>query len=103
MNIADSNNMILITSQALLSHTGTVQLKMEANRDKYAFYFNTGKGWELVKEGVDGKFLSTKTAGGFVGSTIGLYATSLGAKSNNTAYFDWFEYKGNDEVYRLDE
>ena len=29
---------------------------------------------------------------------IGLeYATSQGKESNNKSYFDWFEYKGNDE------
>jgi len=49
---------------------------------------------------VDGRFLSTATAGGFVGNVFGLYATSTGKESNNTAYFDWFEYKGEDDVYK---
>ncbi len=60
--------------------------------------------WKLIKDNVDGKFLSTKEAGGFaanfVGSTLALYGTSLGTPTTNTAYFDWFEYKGDDEVYR---
>jgi xylan 1,4-beta-xylosidase len=29
-----------------------------------------------------------------------LYATSLGKPSTSRAFFDWFEYEGNDEVYR---
>ena len=69
------------------------------------FYYSTNNtDWKLIKDNVDGKFLSTKVAGGFaanfVGSTLALYATSLGSQSTNTAYFDWFEYKGDDEVYK---
>jgi len=29
-----------------------------------------------------------------------LYATSLGKPSQTSAYFDWFEYVGDDEVYK---
>jgi hypothetical protein len=29
-----------------------------------------------------------------------LYATSLGSPGATTAFFDWFEYAGDDEVYR---
>ncbi len=78
---------------------------MQANADKYAFYYSRkNKNWELVKNDVDGKFLSTNVAGGFasnfVGSTIAVYATSLGMQSNNLVDFDWFEYKGDDKVYK---
>ncbi len=49
---------------------------------------------------IDGHFLSTKTAGGFVGSVFGMYATSLGKVSNANAYFDWFKYIGMDDIYK---
>jgi len=54
----------------------------------------------LLLDGVDGKFLSTSVAGGFVGSVFGMYATSLGKPSTSKAYFNWIEYKGNDDVYK---
>ena len=45
----------------------------------------------------DGRILSTPVAGGFVGAYIGMYASSNGQPSVNTADFDWFEYVGPDE------
>jgi alpha-N-arabinofuranosidase len=54
----------------------------------------------LLKAGVDAKFLSTKVAGGFVGCMYALYASSYGTASAAKAYFNWFEYKGNDEIYK---
>jgi alpha-N-arabinofuranosidase len=62
-------------------------------------FSENGKNWTVLKE-VDGKFLSTENAGGFVGSVFGLYATSMGKQSNAKAYYDWFEYRGDDEVFK---
>jgi alpha-N-arabinofuranosidase len=56
--------------------------------------------WILLADHIDGKFVSTKVAGGFVGSLFALYTTSTGTESNNKAYFNWFEYKGDDAVYK---
>jgi xylan 1,4-beta-xylosidase len=33
-------------------------------------------------------------AGGFIGAYLGMYASSDGRPSTNTADFDWFEYRG---------
>jgi xylan 1,4-beta-xylosidase len=101
-NRADSNNMKLLTTQELKGSTaGTLQLKITGKNDQYSFYYSDASGkWQTLKEGVDGKFLSTKEAGGFVGATIALYATSLGSSSNSKAYYDWFSYTGDDEVYK---
>ncbi|HEY0040209.1 MAG TPA: family 43 glycosylhydrolase, partial [Flavisolibacter sp.] len=99
-NKADSNSMVQLASHKLDRDETFVQLKVAVNADKYAFYFSTDEeNWILVKDNVDGKFLSTKKAGGFVGTTVGLYATSLGKPSDNTAYFDWFQYTGKDPVH----
>jgi alpha-N-arabinofuranosidase len=92
------SSMQLITSVPISLNKKGIQLKIEANRDVYNFYYSINNKWELLKDNVDGKFLSTKTAGGFVGSMFALYATSLGKETDNEAYFDWFEYKGNDEI-----
>ncbi len=79
---------------------GPLQLKIDMRKDTYAFFFAEKKGsWKLLKEGVDASFLSTKVAGGFVGSFMALYTTSIGQESDNVAFFDWFEYLGNDPVF----
>jgi xylan 1,4-beta-xylosidase len=72
--------------------------KVEADGQAYSFYIATEpEVWQPVAEGVDGRILSTPFAGGFVGAYIGMYASSNGQMSANTADFDWFEYIGLDE------
>ena len=76
-------------------------LKIAFKADKYAFYYATKEGdWVLVADNIDGTFLSTRTAGGFVGVNLGIYATSEGKPSDEKATFDWFEYTGDDPVYK---
>ncbi|HEX9934304.1 MAG TPA: glycoside hydrolase family 43 protein [bacterium] len=83
-------------------HRGApLRLKIEGRGKEVAFFYACGSDkWTLLKDNVDARFLSTKTAGGFVGCMFAMYATSLGKPSDNTVCFDWFEYRGNDEVYR---
>ena len=76
-------------------------LKIEAHGSVYSFSYALEPGkWNLLKDSVDATFLSTRVAGGFVGCMYALYATSQGRPSSNVARFDWFEYRGEDEVYR---
>ena len=76
-----------------------IYLKIEANRGFYTFFYSLDTiDWISLKDNIDGTFLSTNTAGGFVGSMFALYATSSGQDSDNTARFDWFKYEGNDET-----
>ena len=91
--------MELLTSQPLESESTSIKLKIEANNDKYSFYYSTADNWIPLQENLDAKFLSTKVAGGFVGAVYTLYTTSLGEESSNKAYYDWFEYTGNDDIY----
>lgn len=73
-------------------------LKVEADGQAYSFYVATElEAWRPLAEGVDGRLLSTSYAGGFVGAYLGMYASSNGQPSANTADFDWFEYTGLDE------
>jgi alpha-N-arabinofuranosidase len=98
---AKNNSAELLASQVLTS-AKSVYLKIEANASTYAFYFGEKKNtWKLLKGGVDASFLSTKVAGGFVGSLFALYGTSNGEITNAVATFDWFEYKGNDDLVNL--
>lgn len=70
-------------------------LKVEAYGQDYSFYFGEKPSdYKPLIEKVDGRILSTDVAGGFVGTEIGLYASSNGTVSSNTASFDWFEYIG---------
>jgi alpha-N-arabinofuranosidase len=93
--------MELLQSQSLSELKNDLELKIEAKRNFYAFWYSTKKGkWILLKDNVDAKFLSTKIAGGFVGSMYALYGTSLGEKTNNKVYFNWFESKSEDELYK---
>jgi alpha-N-arabinofuranosidase len=77
---------------------GEIILKIEAHEQDYCFYFSDQSNeWDTLAEDVDGRILSTPVAGGFVGTMIGLYASSNGQTSTNHADFDWFEYVGLDE------
>jgi alpha-N-arabinofuranosidase len=90
----------LLASQKLGTNKN-IQLKIEAKTDTYSFWFAEKKDkWVLLKDGVEAKFLSTEVAGGFVGSLFAFYGTSDGKVTASSANFDWFEYQGNDEVYK---
>jgi xylan 1,4-beta-xylosidase len=78
----------------------TLFLKIVGNKGSYSFYYAaTENQWETVSENLDGKYLSTEIAGGFIGTIIGMHASASGTTSSNTAGFHWFEYTGNDETF----
>lgn len=96
---AKGNKDILLLASDSLTSGKAVYLKIEAKGATYAFYFAEKKDqWKLLKDGVDASFLSTKVAGGFVGSLFALYGTSAGEPTSSIASYDWFEYKGKDEL-----
>jgi alpha-N-arabinofuranosidase len=67
----------------------TVTLKVAGDADTYEFYCSYGNG--LIKIGsLDSRYLSTETAGGFTGITLGLYATG-----HCVGVFKSFEYSSN--------
>jgi xylan 1,4-beta-xylosidase len=83
---------------------GRICLKVEAHEQNYNFYFsNRPDEWQLLAENVDGRILSTPVAGGFVGTFIGMYASSNGGPDTNHVDFDWFEYTGLDEKESISE
>ncbi|KGA97442.1 arabinofuranosidase [Alkalihalobacillus alcalophilus ATCC 27647 = CGMCC 1.3604] len=72
----------------------SIELKVTADLQELHFSFRGSEaGWKLLAENQDGRLLSTDRAGGFVGTYIGMFATSNGQESQNAADFDWFEYK----------
>jgi alpha-N-arabinofuranosidase len=91
----------LIASKEISNSKNGVQLKIEAKNDKYAFWFAEKKDkWQLLLDNADGKYLSTKGAGGFVGCVYSIYATSSGKPTENKAIYDWFECKNDDDIYK---
>lgn len=52
-----------------------VRMRVVADGTTFSFYVSAGGGpWRTVAEGVDASFLATRSAGGFTGTTIGMYA-----------------------------
>jgi len=88
-----NNNMSLI--KQVYVGKSKLYLQIEADKSVCNFYYsNNAKDWKLLAGGLDGKYLSTKVAGGFVGSLFALYATSSGLNSDNKASFKWLDYAG---------
>ncbi len=58
---------------------GPLYLRIDARGGEYDFYYGRRPGeWIPLRRGADGKILSTKTAGGFVGTMLGMYAYTDG-------------------------
>jgi len=66
-----------VASLPLASNLGKVTLKVNGRGAMYRFSFLTPGGkWQQIGEDQDGTILSTKTAGGFVGTYLGMFARS---------------------------
>ncbi|UEG52260.1 glycoside hydrolase family 43 protein [Mucilaginibacter daejeonensis] len=93
--------MELMTERTLTTPNAELNLRIKADGARYSFeYSEGGQPWKMLDGNVDGKFLSTQVAGGFIGSLFALYGTSSGEASNNKAIFRSFTYSGNDSVYK---
>ena len=91
----------LLAEKIISNNSKKIGLKIASEGDTYSFYFSEDlNNWKLLKDKVDGKFLSTKEAGGFIGCLYGMYATSNGEKSTNSASFKYLKYSGNDAIYK---
>jgi xylan 1,4-beta-xylosidase len=64
--------------------TSNLELKIVGEGANMSFYYATKPGqWQSVAANVDARYLSTDYAGGFVGTIIGLYATSADNSTPN--------------------
>ena len=54
----------------------------------------------ILAEKVNGGFLGSETAGGFVGAYIGMFASGNGTNYDSYAAFDWFSYEPEEEAVR---
>jgi xylan 1,4-beta-xylosidase len=98
---ANQNKTMDLLAQTVLSKKDQdVRLRILADGANYSFEYALAKGaWNNLKKNVDGKYLSTQVAGGFIGSLFAFYATSSGASTTNSATFRSFDYVGADKVY----
>jgi alpha-N-arabinofuranosidase len=68
----------VVVAQAPLPATGPVDLKITARAGEYDFSYAVKPGdWKVLKAGADGTILSTRKAGGFVGTMFGVYANGV--------------------------
>ena len=65
----------MVASKELPKDTSLIQLRIRGNGKSYFFDFRPAdKEWEQIGKEQDGTILSTKVAGGFVGTYIGMFA-----------------------------
>lgn len=55
-----------------------IDLKIVSNGTSYDFYysFDNGNSWDWLAKNITALLTSSRAAGGFTGTTVGLYATS---------------------------
>lgn len=98
---AENETMELLGQATLSDGKSNVALRITAAGALYSFSFAEKPGkWVVLKDRVDGEFLSTQIAGGFIGCVFGMYATSDGRPSDKWASFRYLRYSGNDPAYR---
>jgi len=76
---------------------GPVQLEIAATHDQYTFsYAQNRQSFQPLASG-ETRYLSTEVAGGFTGVYLAMYATGNGRACTTPAFFDWFDYKYDNE------
>lgn len=75
-----------------------IRLKVMVYELKADFLWQCDGTWHTAAQDVDLAFLSTESAGGFTGCTIGMYASGNGQQSEGYADFAWFTYEGMEEA-----
>lgn len=94
LQIVECNNSKDILINEVQIDSNRLYLKMVSKGQKLdCYYGNDGSVYKLLQKDFSTKNLSTEVAGGFVGCTIGMYASSNGSVTSNYADFHWFEYK----------
>jgi alpha-N-arabinofuranosidase len=90
-----------LVKEVPLTSPSKVMLRIIAAGDTYRFeYALKPNNWTILEDKVDARFLSTQVAGGFIGCVFGLYATSSGQETSNSASFSYLKYAGDDPMYK---
>ncbi len=68
---------VLIAKKDISSEfKGEILLKASMQNGRISFASNTTGKWETLIDNIDARYLSTEKAGGFVGTVMGIYASS---------------------------
>jgi alpha-N-arabinofuranosidase len=90
------NEVVSIAAETLVNFANceSIYLKIFAREQDLSFAYSIdGQNYINVLENVDARMLSTDVAGGFVGNTIGMYASSNGVETcGQHAVFAEFDY-----------
>ncbi len=71
------NKVVLESIELPGSFSGHIDLKAESKNGQLAFLYKTGNSdWQMVKDGIDARYLSTENATGFIGTILGMYVSS---------------------------
>jgi xylan 1,4-beta-xylosidase len=98
---SEKDNTMQLITQADITTSSKIILRIDSEGDTYSFRYAEKPGqWILLKDKVDAKYLSTQVAGGFIGCVYGMYATSSGKQTTNSALFSYLKYAGNDPMYK---
>jgi len=95
---AAGNSMELLAQADIASSVVLLSITAEGEQYSFRYALKPGK-WSVLKDNVDGTFLSTQVAGGFIGCVFGMYATSSGKETSNKASFQYLKYQGKDPIY----
>ncbi len=71
-----------------------LEIHLKTENQKAGIFLDQGKGRVSVAEGISLEYYTTEASGGFVGCTVGLYASSYGKESSSWADFLWFYAAG---------
>ena len=87
-----SNHADSVIAETMLSQKKiAITLKIMQKGQNLSFWYALqDKVFEKLSAEADARFLSTEMAGGFVGNTIGMYASANHRDSTNYALFDYF-------------
>ena len=82
----------LVKKEELSNYSGTIQMKVIANSGqyKYAYSLDGGNTFNDFAQTADNLIICR----GYIGTNLGMYATSNGQPSNEFADFDWVSYQG---------
>ena len=78
--------------EVALATDGLVEIKLRATNQSAEVLVMEKDDLQLVETNINLLPYTTEEAGGFVGCTIGMYASANGTDSKNHADFEWFSY-----------
>lgn len=92
--IARMNGENQVCGEQITGCTSEIQIKVMVHGLKAAFFWKNEEGWQSLAQDLNLAFLSTELAGGFVGCTVGMYASANGEDDGGYADYAWFAYEG---------